>query len=701
MLSKLFSPRSVAVIGASATPGKLGFDLLENLVNSNYSGKIYPVNPKAKQILGKKAYSSVASISGQIDLAIVAVPAPLVLKILHECVRKKIRNMVVISAGFKESNQEGVEREAEIQRLIKKHNLVLVGPNCLGILNTYEDLNASFAEGLPKRGNVALISQSGAMAVAITDWADAEEIGFSKIISLGNKAGINENDCLEYLLKDPETKVIALYLESFVDGKKFMEIARKVALKKPIILFKSGVSEAGTKAVASHTGALAGSDTAVETALRQCGVLRAETIEDFFDCVRVFSMQPLPLGNRVAIVTNAGGPGVIATDAIEKSPWLNLAEFKKETSAHLQKTLPKTANIHNPVDVVGDALANRYTNALEGILPDSNVDIALVILTPQIMTEKERTAKTINQFHEQFPKKPILTAFMGGRNIEYAALKLAERNIPNFLYPTRAVKAMEKMVWLKSWRSQLSSQKLKVESRKLEVDNRKLKGKVKREYSRGGQLSSKLSRALLEHYDITVPNVQLARNEKEALKCAKEIGCPVVLKISSDEVLHKTDVGGVRLALKNEEEVQKGYREVLENIRKNVPKAKVNGVFVQKMYHFGREVIVGMKRDPVFGPLIMFGLGGIYVEVMKDVSFRVAPFSLREAEKMIHEVTAIQLLKGVRGEAPADIKKLADTILRVSELAFDFPEIQELDINPLLVMAKGKGVMAVDVRIIC
>jgi acetyl coenzyme A synthetase (ADP forming)-like protein len=696
MLPALLSPKSVALIGASGTPGKLGFDILANLIELGFAGEIYPVNPKGGVLLGKKAYPSVSAIEASVDLAVIAVPAAIVLDVVEECGNKGIQNIVIISAGFKESGQEGKEREEKLHELIEKYDLCLIGPNCLGILNPHAALNASFAEGMPKKGNIALISQSGAMAVAILDWATEENIGFSSIVSLGNKAGVNENDLLVYLEQDAATKVILLYLESFVDGQKFMQEAERISQKKPIIVFKSGISTAGQKAVSSHTGSLAGSNTAIDAALKQTGVLRANTIEDFFDAARVFSMEPLPKGSNVAIITNAGGPGVIATDAVSTSKILSMATFSEKTEQELQKVLPPTANIHNPIDVIGDALADRYQGALEQVCQDPNVDMVLTILTPQIMTEKENTVRALVNVHELFPELPFVTSFMGGKNIAYAAEKLAERGIPNFLFPGRAVESLEKMVELRTWREKQARKKEKITARS---DLQIWQDAIQKEIAAGRtQLSPELGQNLLKAFNIPVPTLQIVENREAAVVAAEKMGYPVVLKIAAAEVLHKTEVGGVRLALKNGQEVGDGYEEIISNVRKHFPNLPAYPVLVQKMYHFGREVIIGMKRDPIFGPLIMFGLGGIYVEVMKDVAFRVAPFDRETALEMIHEVKAIRLLEGVRGEAPADIEKLADTVLALSELALSFPAIEEFDINPLLVLSEGKGVVAIDMR---
>ena len=669
------------------------------MVESDFNGTIYPINPKADEILDKKAYPSITDVPEKIDLVIIAVPSKFVVDLVQECANQGVKNIVIISAGFKEIGGIGIERENKIKEIVKAHKINLVGPNCLGILTSYIDMNASFGEGMPKKGKIALISQSGAMAVAITDWAYGENIGFSKIVSLGNKAGIDENSCLEYLENDDDTDVIVFYLESFVDGKKFMEIARRVSQNKTIILFKSGTSEAGSQAVASHTGALAGGDKAVEMGLRQVGVIRVRNIKDLFDFARVFRMQPLPKGGRVAIVTNAGGPGVIATDAIEESKFLEMANFTEATVTKLKKVLPPTANTHNPVDVIGDALADRYQNALEVVLADSNVDIVLVILTPQIMTQKESTVKIISHLSRKYPEKTIFTSFMGGKSILYFAKKLAEKNIPNFIDPYRAVRSMKVMGFFRRWRDrQLSINSYQVLKNKRDTN---LATEIKKEVSAGyTQLTQNVVTKLLKHYKITVPQITIAKNAQEACNFADEIGYPVVLKIVSDDVLHKTDSGGVRLDLKNKTEVKHAYEKIMFNIKKNCLNAKINGIMVQKMYHMGREVIIGMKRDPIFGPLIMFGLGGIYVEVMKDVSFRVAPFTLDEAQAMINEVKAIKLLKGVRGKAVSDIKIIAETILKISQMALDYPEIKELDLNPLIVFEKGEGAVAVDARFI-
>jgi acetyltransferase len=698
-MKKILSPQTIALIGASQTPGKLGFEILNNLIKFEFKGKVYPINPHASEILGQKVYPHIQKIKSAIDLAIICIPAPLVAQALRECAAKKVAGAVIISAGFKEMGAEGVAREQELAQIIAQTGIRVIGPNCLGIINPANNLNGSFAEGIPKKGNVGLISQSGAMAVAITDWACRAEVGFSKIISLGNKLDVEENELLAFLGNDTATRVVLLYLESINAGNKFMELAKKVSLEKPIVVVKSGTSEQGSKAIFSHTGSLAGSNMAITAALKQSGAIRAESVEDMFDLARAFSSQPVPAGNRIAIITNAGGPGVMATDALAGTD-LALAVFETATTEKLQKSLPTAANILNPVDIIGDALADRYQSALEAVMADPNVDVVLVLLTPQVMTEKEKTANIIIEMKQKYPQKTIITSFIGGKNIEYAVSRMQEYGVPNF-YPERAIRVIDSMVKYSIWRTKQNDQKKKKKVVCARGKHLDLHQEIRQEIKlQARQLNYKLTAKLLKTYQVYHPEIKLARTEDEVVRFSRQIGYPVVLKISSPEILHKTEVGGVRVDLKNESEVKKAFREIFANVSNLKLQSKVFGVLVQKMYEFGKEVIIGMKRDPSFGPLLMFGLGGIYVEVMKDVSFRVAPISLAEAEEMINEVKAVKLLKGVRGESPSDIMKLAETLLCISNLAIEFPEIKEMDINPLLVQKKGQGVVAVDTRFI-
>ncbi len=695
-LQNLFEPRSIAVIGASTQKNKLGYDVFQNLAILGYKGKLFPVNPKGGELLGHPIYKKVSLIKDKIDLAVIIVPAEFVAKIVNECGKKEIKNIVIISSGFKEIGNEGIKREKALQKLIKKYDLNLIGPNCLGILNTKIKLNASFAEGMPASGNVSLISQSGAMAVAISDWAYTHNLGFSKIISLGNKAGVNEIDLLEYLAKDRSTRVILMYLESIENGQEFMRIAQKITKKKPIIIIKSGTSDQGVKAISSHTGSLAGSDEAIKTVFKQSGIIRAKTVEDLFDYARGFSYQKTPKGGKVAIISNAGGPAIMATDSLEKYN-LQLACFSQKTNNQLKKNLPQAAAVGNPVDILGDALADRYQIALKAVLKDKNVDTAVVLLTPQIITEEEKTAEVIVKFSKKYPKKTILTCFMGGKNVAEAKNLLSSKKIPNFNFPDRAIKTLKQMVNYTEWQKEKIYKPNNCKLRHKKTNKETIHRKLKRSK---GQVEMPLLLDLLRLYDIHTPTSGIAQTQNEALQIADKVGYPVVLKICSKEIIHKTDAGGVRVNLKSAEEVKTAYKEILQKVKKYNPHAHFGGMFVQDMTTIGREVIIGMKRDPQFGPLLMFGLGGIYVEVLRDVTFRVAPISFEEAEKMVSEIKAIKLLKGIRGEKSIDFKKLASVICHVSQMVSDFPEIQELDLNPLIVREKGKDVLAIDARIL-
>lgn len=704
MLTSLFDPKSVALIGASHTPGKLGHSILSNLRRLGYQGELYPINPSAEgTILGLPVFRDIKSLPEVPDLVLIAIPAEYVNKEVEACAKKGVKNLVIISAGFKELGGAGLKREEDLQKLILKHQLNLIGPNCLGIINTAIKMNASFAEGMPKKGNVSLISQSGAMAVAIIDWAYQSGLGFAKILSMGNKAGLNENDLLEYLGDDPATEVILMYLESIDDGQKFMEIAKKVSLKKPIIAIKSGTSSAGEHAISSHTGALAGSDSAVAAAFLQCGIIRAESVEDLFDYAKMFVNKTLPAGSRVAIVTNAGGPGIMATDAVARSQ-LSLATITPKTQTALKKKLPVTAALGNPVDVIGDATPERYQHALEVLFKDKEVDALTVVLTPQIMTEVKKIAKLLITLSKKYPAKTVAAAFMGGKNIYQAEQLFRKFHFPNFSYPERAVRALEKIVWYGEWRR---NQELGIKNQESRIKKQEVAAadykKVRAIFSKKRKLGAKLGDAevatVLQAYGIHQPSSCLVKTEKAALSCAAEICFPLVMKISSSDILHKTDVGGVRVDIHDLKEAKEAYNAILKNVKKQVPKAKIDGVLVMPMLSMGREVIVGAKVDPNFGHLIMFGMGGIYVEILKDVTFRVAPVLLSEAKQMILNIRSSALLTGVRGEKSVDIDALAEVIVRVSHLVTDFPQIREFEINPLI-MSEDQGAVAVDARCI-
>lgn len=691
-LNFFFNPKSIAVIGASGDKTKLGHMVLKNIKKYRYKGKIYPVNLHDKKVLGLKCYKSVLDIPKEIDLAVIVIPAAFVPEVVEECGKKGVKGAVIISAGFKESGPEGEEREKKIKEIAKKYGVRVLGPNCLGIIDTSSNLNASFAESMPENWDISVFSQSGAMSTAILDWANSNGIGFSKLVSLGNEADISECDLLEAWENDKESKVILGYLEGIVDGNRFLEISKKITKKKPLIVIKSGSSDEGASAISSHTGSLAGYDQATEAAFAQAGVIRAKTIQDLFDYCRAFSFLNIPKGKRVAVITNAGGPGVMATDLIDASEKLEMADLSYQTKERLKKFLPKTSNIKNPIDVVGDSKADRYKVALEAVLKDKNVDMALVILTPQVMTEVEKTAEIIAGMKKK-TKKPIVASFVGGKEVEEGIEVLEKKKVPVYAYPERAIYSLEALVSYKEY----FEKKERSKDRELKIDKKAVREIL--EGARRNITEIEISK-ILNFYGIPMSRSILAKSKEAAVRAAEKLGYPVVLKIASPDILHKTDVGGVKLALKNKEEVKKGYDQILTSVKKNMPKAEIKGITVFRMVREGQEVIVGAKRDEVFGPMVMFGLGGVYVELLKDVVFRICPISREEAYKMVGSIKAAGLLTGFRGRAGYDLEAIVEAIIRLSQLMLDFPEIKEVDINPFRVNEKGKGAVALDAKIV-
>lgn len=693
MLEHFFSPDTVAVIGASREEGKVGYDVLKNLVSYGYKGKVYPVNPHADNILGIRTYASLKEINDRIDLAVIVVPAPYVLKVVDECSTKGIDSIIIISAGFKESGIDGALRERELHQKIKQHSIRMLGPNCLGLIDTQSSLNASFASDMPARGNIAFISQSGALCTSVLDWAVDECIGFSKFISMGNKTDIDEVDLIQVIDEDVHTKVVLGYLEGVKNGTAFMNAAKKLTKKKPMIVVKSGGTTAGARAASSHTGTLAGAENAFDTAFKQSGILRAKTVEELFDYARIFSHQPLPRGPRISLITNAGGPGIIAADAVERSK-LEMASFSKNTINLLRNFLPAMANVYNPVDVLGDAKADRYKFVIEKVVEDPNVDAIIVILTPQTMTEIEKTAEVISEIANR-TDKPIATSFMGGKRIGTGLKIMCQKRVPNYPFPERAVSAVEAMYKYTLWQKKPASEIKKFAIQKEDVAS--IFGKIR--HMERQCLGEDEAKQVISHYGFRIPKSILATSEAEAVQAAEEIGYPVVAKISSPDILHKSDFGGVRTGIKDAGGVRRFFSDIIQKAQRLMPSAEIKGVLVQQMITGGKEVVLGMSRDPQFGPLLMFGLGGIYIEVIKDVTFRIAPIGANDAEEMIHDIRSLPLLKGVRGEKPVDINALVDNILRLSQLVTDFPEILEMDINPLIVFPEGGGTMAIDARL--
>jgi acetate---CoA ligase (ADP-forming) len=694
MLEAIFAPQSVAIVGASPDPSKLGHRVLRNVVDNGYAGRVFPVHPTAPTVLDLPAFPSISAIPEPIDLAVIVVPAQAVLGVVEECGKQAVRGLVVISAGFKEVGRAGKELERKLIDLVRAYSMRMVGPNCLGIIDTTTKLNASFAALMPEAGQIAFMSQSGALCTAILDWSKPEGIGFSRFVSLGNKGDVDEVALLQAWGDDPANRVILAYLEGINDGSAFIQTARKVTKRTPVIAIKSGTTQAGTRAISSHTGSLAGSERAYEAAFSQSGILRANTMEELFDYAMAFAYQPLIGGNRLAIVTNAGGPGIIATDAAERSG-LALAQFTPETIELLQRNLPPAASVFNPIDVIGDARSDRYRVALAAALADPNVDAALILFTPQAGSEPEETARVVAELSANQPK-PVATSYMGAASLGPALKLLNEHRIPNYAFPERAISALGAMARQREWSAKGASNYVH-----FDVDTERVRQVFARVRAAGRvELGEIEAREVIEAYGMRLPKSQLARSPDEAAAIAAAIGFPVVMKISSPDILHKSDIGGVRVGVADAAAARDSYELIEYRARKYSRDATIWGVLVQEQVRKGREVLVGVNRDPQFGPLVVFGLGGIYVEVLKDVTFRLAPITRAEAAEQVRSIRTYALLQGVRGEAPADIAAAEEIILRVSQLVTEFPEIVEMDINPLVLHNQGEGAIVLDARII-
>jgi acetyltransferase len=691
MLETLLYPKAVAVIGASRNPGKVGYAVLANLVHSGFKGPIVPVNPGAKEILGLKCYQSLDEYKEPIDLGIITVAGKHVKDALNATVKAGAKSVIVITAGFREVGAEGAKAEEELVEICRANGVRMVGPNCLGVLNTDHKMNATFAPSVTPRGKISVISQSGALCVAILDWAANKGLGLGKVISFGNKADLNEVDFIQTLAEDKETKVIAGYLESIEEGDKFLRVAEQAASVKPVVILKVGITQAGARAASSHTGSLAGTDIAYGAAFRRAGVIRAENYEALFDYSTAFAMQPLPNGERVAIITNAGGPGIMAADAAE-SLGLKMVALTPASDSKLRAVLPASAAFGNPIDVVGDADPDRCVKAFEIVQEDEKVDAIIVAVTPQNMTRPLELAEKLAAAHEG--KKPVLAVFMGGREVAAAKEKLMALGIPNYPSPERAVTALRAMCDYAAWRRRPA----RIVTR-FPVNRRRVDRIIQAQIRTGvAQVSEVEAKEILRAYDFNVLGGHLARTGDEAVETAERIGYPVVLKISSPDIIHKSDFGGVRINLANAEQVRDAFDLMMLRIQKRAPNAHLRGAYVEKMGQRGREVILGMTRDPQFGPMLMFGLGGIFVEVMKDVTFHLAPITAEEAMQMLKGTRSYALLQGARGQAPVDLETLAGALQRISQLATDYPEILELDINPFIVGPVGVQAYVADAR---
>lgn len=689
-MKALFEPQSIAVIGAAREEGKLGNIILRNLINSGFSGPLYPVNPKADEILGRKCYPSVMDIPGPVDLAVIVVPSRVVPAVLEEAGKKGVKASIIITAGFKEVGKEGAELERKVGEIARQYGMRVLGPNCLGIINTHHNMNATFTRNYPRRGRIAISSQSGAICTSILDWAKKTRMGFSKFISVGNKVDVDEADLLEYLGKDDQTQVIGMYIEGVNRGQEFLRQASITTRTKPILALKSGRTSSGAKAASSHTGALSGSDAVYEAALQQSGVVRAKTIDEFYDLLQVFGRMPLPDGDGVAIVTNAGGLGVMAADATSDFG-LRLASFESETIEKLKSYLPPEANVYNPVDVLGDASAERYEFAINAVLSDPNVSMVVVVLAPTDTVDIMAVANIVATFAGR-TTSPLVAAFVGGEDCDQGIEVLREAGIPSYESPDRALKALSAMVQYRRMRdSRQTMEPVTVEGDREAV--RKILEGVKSENRL--TLREDEGKEILKAYGVPIPKEALATTADEAVEKAREIGYPVVMKIASPDIFHKTDVGGVAVGVKDDEEVRSYFDIITRRSRERMPEARIDGVLIQQMVS-GREVIVGMVRDEQFGPVLTFGLGGIFVEILKDVSQRIAPLTMADVNTMITSIKAYPILSGARGRKPADIKALKDIILRIAQISLDFPEISEFEVNPVIVADEGEGACAVD-----
>lgn len=695
--SIFLSPQSIAVIGASEKPG-VGKAIFSNIING-YKGKIYPITPSNPTVFSLNAYKSVLDVPENIDLAVVATPNRIMPTVMEEVGKKKIKGAIIVSAGFKEVGEEGAKLEKEVGAIAKKYGTRIIGPNCLGIMSLSEHnmMNATFLKVTPKHGSIALVSQSGAICAATVEDAMAQGIGFSKVISMGNKVDMDENDILELLVGDQETKVIVMYLEDIHDGRRFMEIAKEITKekKKPIIVQKAGRTPEGAKAAMSHTGALMGADEIYDALFTQSGVIRVDTMQELFELSTAFSKQPIPPDHGgVVIVSNAGGPAIISTDACSKFG-LKMADLSASREV-IAKVIPPHGSARNPVDIVGDANFNRFEKVLVEVLSNPNVGSVVTMCTPSATLDYNELARTIAKLSKGIGiGKTMLAALMGlAEGVENKQI-LSDGGIPHFMYAEPAIQTLNAMYRFSNWLS-----RPKGETKRLKADKEKVKAVFDNVKKQGRtNLLEEEGYEVLTAYGFPTPKSILGTSEDQCVKAAKEIGLPVVMKIVSPDIVHKSDIGGVKVGLKSDDEVRIAFKTVMDNAKRYKTDAKIKGVLVQEMVKSAKETILGAKRDPLFGPLVMFGLGGIYVEVLKDVVFRLAPIEEQEAARMVESIKTIKLLKGVRGEKPSDLKAVVDSLLRLSQLVTEFPEIEEFDINPLLVLEEGKGARVVDVRI--
>ena len=694
-LDSIMKPRSIAVIGASTRAHTIGSDIMKRLQEYGFQGPIYPVNPKGGVIEGLQAYPSILDVPGEVDLAIVVVNAKFVLSTVDQCHEKGVGGLCVISAGFKQTGAEGAALEKALLEKVRGYGMRCVGPNCLGVVNTHPAvrMDGCFAESLPRRGDIGFVSQSGALGGGILNILKDLNLGFAQFISIGNQADVNAETALEYWENDDDVKQILLYMESIQNPGNFRRLASRISKKKPILALKAGRSAAGANAASSHTGSLAGADKAANALLKQSGVIREYSLEDLFATAKVFSNCPLPKGDRVAIITNSGGPGIMATDAVSEYG-MKMAQLSDATKDKLRSFLPAAASVKNPVDMIASAPIEHYKQTLETVIADENVDMIVVIYLPFLGLKDIDVAQAIMQIKAEHPQKPIVGVFMT-TNEFFAKLSDMDVNVPFFMYAEQAVDGLNRLnqqrLWVEKPAGSIPSFEVNKDKAQRIMQQSRDEGRL--------QLTTRESIDVLDAYGVRVCRSGFACSEDEAVAIADRIGYPVVMKMTSKTTSHKTDVGGVRVNIGSAEALRDQYRDLIAKLKERGLLEGLEGVIIQEMVKGNREMVCGVATDPQYGHMMMFGLGGVFIEVMKDVTFRMAPLTDIDAQDMIRSVKAYKLLEGARGTKPAQLDQLRDVLLRLSQLVSDFPEIEELDINPLIISEKNGEGIAVDGRI--
>jgi acetyl coenzyme A synthetase (ADP forming)-like protein len=694
MLDMILKPRSIAVVGASRAPNTIGHQILANLVQRRFTGAVFPVNPKATSVGSIRAVPTVGAIGEPLDLAVIVVPKERVAGVVEECGEAGVRGLVVISAGFREVGGAGVDRELAVMEIVRRYGMRMVGPNCMGVINgdPAVSMNATFAPVMPPYGPAAFVSQSGALGLSVLDYASEYGIGIGQFVSVGNKPDVSGNDLLLQWENDPTVETILMYVENFGNPRTFLEIASRITRRKPIIALKSGRSSSGARAAASHTGALAASDETIDALLSQAGVLRARSMEELFDITMAFGAQPLPRSQRTAVITNAGGPGILVADALE-AHGIVVPELDATTVATLSPLLPGEASLRNPLDMIAAATPSSYRSALSAVLADPGIHAAVAIFVPPLGIRQADVAEAIVAAAREHPRKPVLAVLMGRDGLPAGRAELRAAGIPAYIFPESAARALRALNRHREWldRPVLPWVPLPADRERAEaiIAGARATGRSK--------LDEIEALELIAAYGIPVASARLATSGADAARIAGELGFPVVLKIVSPDIVHKSDVHGIVTGVASAAETEAGYAGILKSVRRAAPDAAVSGILVQRMVRGGRELIAGVTRDRLFGPLVMFGLGGIYVEALRDVTFRIAPFGDAEARDMVTGIRGASMLGAVRGQPSVDTNAIVSVLRRISQIAEDFPEITELDVNPLLAFADRA--VAVDARV--